>query len=205
MQSYITVKTPAIQTYTIQKSRFISMIRPIQSLIEANEWLRTVKKEYYRATHHCYGFVIDSKILKSSDDGEPSGTAGQPILEQIQAMNCFFTGIIVIRYYGGVKLGTGGLVRAYTEGAKLALDAATMVTMDHSQQLTLYFDYVYFGRLEYELRQHAVINEEPIYLDKVIWNIWVSVPTVSNLVAQLQNWTNGQIEIKYGERTYQPL
>jgi uncharacterized YigZ family protein len=184
----------------IQKSRFICQAKRVETEKEATQFLMDVKKEHWNATHNCYAYVITSQIQKSSDDGEPAGTAGRPILEMIHTKELTHTAIIITRYYGGIKLGTGGLVRAYSQGASAAIEAAGTAERLLYQQLVLSFDYTFLGRIEHELRSTPLILDQPKYGENITWSIWIPLTEVEHYTSALTDWTGGQIHILQGNK-----
>ena len=116
MVNYYSIKEPIIHEIDIKKSRFITYLIPIQTEEEFNEQLAAIRKKHYKATHHCQAFILnaDSSIQRMSDDGEPSGTAGVPMLEVLKRNNLTYIMAVTVRYFGGTKLGAGGLIRAYS-------------------------------------------------------------------------------------------
>jgi uncharacterized YigZ family protein len=183
----------------IQKSRFICQAKRVETEAAAQQFIVATKKQYWDATHNCYAYVITDQIQKSSDDGEPAGTAGRPILEIIHNKKLTQTAIIITRYYGGIKLGTGGLVRAYSQGALEAVNASGVFEKNLYQQLCLSFDYTFLGRLEHELRILPILLDEPEYKEKIYWSLWSPINKVEEYDTQIKNWTNGQVEITLGE------
>jgi uncharacterized YigZ family protein len=184
----------------IQKSRFLCQAKRVETEIEAVAFIAEVGKKYWNATHNCYAYVVTDTIQKSSDDGEPAGTAGRPILEVIHTKELLHTAIIITRYYGGIKLGTGGLVRAYSHGAIAAIEAAGIVARKLHQQLLLNFDYHHFGRLEYELRATPYLLDTAHYEKKITWPIWVPVGEVTELLKRLADQTGGQVKVELGKK-----
>ena len=152
---YLTICTRGEGEVEEKNSRFLGLAAPVKSEAEAEEILSAVRKEHYKARHHCYAFVLgeDSARRRSSDDGEPSGTAGMPILNVIDGKGCSDTLIVVTRYFGGTLLGTGGLVRAYTEAAQLALANAQIVEMCACSFMTVTIPYADHDRVRYALQQ----------------------------------------------------
>jgi uncharacterized YigZ family protein len=176
----------------IQKSRFICQVRRVETEEEANQFLTAIRKKYWDATHNCYAYVITDQVQKSSDDGEPAGTAGRPILEVIHNKELTHTAIVVTRYYGGIKLGAGGLVRAYSQSASAAINAAGIVERSLYQQLILTFDYSFLGRIEHELHQFPILLDSPEYKENVTWSIWVPIRQEDFYKQSFVNWTAGQ-------------
>lgn len=176
----------------IQKSRFICQAQRVETEEEAVQFLTSIRKRYWDATHNCYAYVITEHIQKSSDDGEPAGTAGRPILEVIHNKELTHTAVVITRYYGGIKLGTGGLVRAYSQGALAAIETADIVERSLYQQLMLIFDYSFLGRIEHKLHQTPLILDTPTYSEKITWSIWVPVNSADFYKQAFLNWTAGQ-------------
>lgn len=159
--------------YEEKKSKFIAECFPVASEDEVNDILKDVSKKHYNARHHCYAYVIgdENEIMKQSDDGEPSRTAGLPILSVITGNDVHNILMIVSRYFGGTFLGTGGLVRAYTESSKDALLNAEFMQLCEGYMLEGEFDYTYLGKLEHLSQEMGITVKDIKYLDKVkiIW------------------------------------
>jgi uncharacterized YigZ family protein len=142
--TYLTIETPSIGEYKEKGSKFIAYTFPVYSEEEVKECLEVVKKEHFKARHYCYAYRIglDGKRFRANDDGEPSGTAGRPILGQIDSFGLANVLSIVVRYFGGTKLGTSGLKRAYKESTKDAFQQAQIVEKIIEDQFHIVFDYV---------------------------------------------------------------
>jgi uncharacterized YigZ family protein len=155
---YLTINESGQGEYVEKKSRFIAQAVHVESEEEAIAFLEKVRKKYYDARHNCYAWVIGEQKEKtrSSDDGEPSGTAGLPILKVIDGSGCTNVLIVVTRYFGGTLLGTGGLVRAYSKSAKDALDDAAKVRMCLCARLRVTIQYGALDRILYYLRQEGI-------------------------------------------------
>lgn len=158
---YKVIECPGRGEYEEKKSRFLAGLAPASSEEEAAAFLEQEKKKYYDARHHCPAFIIGRKreLTRCSDDGEPSGTAGRPILEVLLGAEVTNAVLVVTRYFGGTLLGTGGLVRAYTQAAKAALADATIATMRYGISLTVSIDYADVGKIQYLLARSGI---EPI-------------------------------------------
>lgn len=141
--TYTTVGTEGTAKLVVKKSTFLSFAFPAMTVDEVEERVKECRKKYYDARHVCYAYVLeaDSSLFRGSDNGEPSGTAGRPILGTIRAAGLTFTGVIVVRYFGGIKLGTSGLAAAYKEVAEMALAAASLVDVTVEDSLQFTFDY----------------------------------------------------------------
>lgn len=148
MADYKTPKGEATGTIYEKKSEFIGYITHVKTEQEAQQYLAKIRKKHYDARHHCYAYIIkDEGVIRQSDDGEPSKTAGMPILEVLRHSGLEDAIIVVTRYFGGTLLGTGGLVRAYTEGAKAALEAAEILTYKTCVDLNITVDYSLYDKL----------------------------------------------------------
>lgn len=141
--SHLVLDAPGRAEIKVKGSRFVAEALPVDSVVEAEEALQTIRKREYDATHHCSAWRVDpeGREFRWSDDGEPSNSAGQPIFRQIEGRELFGTIVVVTRYYGGTKLGTGGLIRAYGEAASMALDAARVREVIPRTRLTMRFAY----------------------------------------------------------------
>ena len=166
MKEYVTIpNTETVAEVVIEKSRFIAAAVNVSSVEEAVQFVNAKRKKYFDATHNCYAYVIGDK-MKFSDDGEPQGTAGMPILECIRNKGLDFVCVVVTRYFGGVKLGAGGLVRAYSGSAAEALNNAEKLQMTECTRLQVVVEYAQLKGLRRALQPHA--REEAVdYGDKV--------------------------------------
>lgn len=146
--SYKTVKKEAADEFTEQRSRFIGYVRPVSTEAEALAFIEEKKKQHWDARHNVYAYVLrEGGVQRYSDDGEPHGTAGVPVLSVLTGEGVTDVAVVVTRYFGGILLGTGGLVRAYTKGAKIALEAGGIVEMGLCVKMRLSCDYSMYGRL----------------------------------------------------------
>lgn len=141
--TYLTIAAPSEGIYTEKRSKFIAMALPVHTVDDVKTMLDTYQKKYYDARHVCYAYMLgpERKDFRSNDNGEPSGTAGKPILGQINSHNLTDILIIVVRYFGGIKLGTSGLITAYRAAAAQAIDAATVVEKTVDEEVTFFFEY----------------------------------------------------------------
>ena len=141
--TYQTIAAPSEGIYTEKRSKFIAMALPVHTVDEVKTMLDTYQKKYYDARHVCYAYMLgaERKDYRSNDNGEPSGTAGKPILGQINSHNLTDILVIVVRYFGGIKLGTSGLITAYRAAAAQAIDAATVVEKTVDEEVTFFFEY----------------------------------------------------------------
>ena len=141
--TYLTIAAPSEVIYTEKRSKFIAMALPVHTVDEVKSMLDTCQKKYYDARHICYAYMLgpERKDYRSNDNGEPSGTAGKPILGQINSHNLTDILVIVVRYFGGIKLGTSGLITAYRAAASEAIGAATVVEKTVDEEVTFFFEY----------------------------------------------------------------
>jgi uncharacterized YigZ family protein len=201
---YYTVKAHGEHEITIQKSRFIAHVQRAESEQEAQDFIQTIKKQHWNATHNCSAYLIGEhdQIQKANDDGEPSGTAGVPILEVLKKRNLKDTVVVVTRYFGGIKLGAGGLIRAYGKAASEGLDAAGIVERKLTQIIHVKIDYTWLGKIEKEIRASKYKIKEIHYLDTVEVETYVDVGLVQVFTDWMVELTNGQCMISAGETVY---
>ena len=204
---YLTLARPGQGEYEEKKSRFLGKAVHIESEEEAAVFSAGIRKQYYDARHTCYAWVLGegSERKKSSDDGEPSGTAGQPILRVIEGSGCTNVLVIVTRYFGGTLLGTGGLVRAYTQAARAALEDAQKARMCLCRKLAVTVEYGALDRLLYALRRDGIEPQETEYGAKVTLHLIIEEKqgdTVENMITAL---TSGDAEILTEAKDFFPL
>lgn len=161
--------------YEEKKSRFLASVAPVSSEEEAAAFMDSIRKKYYDARHHCSAFIIgrNRELTRCSDDGEPGGTAGKPILEVLLCAEVTNVAVVVTRYFGGTLLGTGGLVRAYTQAAREGLENAGIGVMQYKTEMTVEIDYTDVGKVQYLLgsRKIEILNSR--YTEKVEFDIRV--------------------------------
>ena len=190
-----------------KKSRFIGVTKPVSSEEEAYSFIESIKKEHYQARHNCFAFSIrtneGSGILERfSDDGEPQGTAGLPILNVIRGAEVNNIVIVVTRYFGGTLLGTGGLVRAYTDAAKEAIDASVIHTVMHITAVKIEIDYTDVGRINYIVMNKGYETEAPIFTDKVSEIIYVPFEEKDSFAKEITEATSARAVITMVEDMY---
>ena len=187
-----------------KKSRFIATIRPVSSEEEAVAFIEEMKKKYYDARHNCSAFVIGSKgeLTRSSDDGEPSGTAGRPMLEVLTGSGIRNIAVVVTRYFGGVLLGTGGLVRAYSGAVKMALEQCETITRRYGVQMLIKTDYNGVGKIQYLLGSKDVVIQDSVYAADVQMTVLVPIEEYDRLCKELVEATNGRIGLEEVEKLY---
>ena len=161
--TYKTITAPAEGIYTEKRSKFIAIALPVQSVAAVKEYLETYQKKYYDARHVCYAYMLgpERKDFRANDNGEPSGTAGKPILGQINSHGLTDVLVIVVRYFGGIKLGTSGLIVAYRMAAAEALGAATVIEKTVDEEVTFFFEYPFMNAV-----MRIVKEEGPEIIDQ---------------------------------------
>ncbi|WP_159885913.1 YigZ family protein [Paenibacillus puerhi] len=201
---YRTVKRSGSAEIVIKKSRFIGFARPAASEEEAVAFIESIKKEHWSATHNCSAYMIGERdeIQKASDDGEPSGTAGKPILEVIKNQGLKNVAVVVTRYFGGIMLGAGGLIRAYTDGAVAGLAAAEQVYKVLHREVRVSLDYTWLGKVENELRNRGTLMGETQFTDKVTLLCWPLESEAEAFMEWMTDITQGQGTIDKGESRY---
>ncbi len=201
---YLTVKDVGEVSIVIRKSEFISNVKPVTSEEEAIQFITDMKKLHRNANHHCSAYMIGEKdeIQRANDDGEPSGTAGKPILEVLKKMQLKNTAVVVTRYFGGIMLGTGGLIRAYGRAAKEGIIAAGIIDRVLYQKVQIDVDYSWYGKIENELnnKNYSIIDSS--FADMVTLTAIAIYGEAQRLEKLITNLTNGQALIIYKEALY---
>ena len=196
-KTFITIKEDSYDEFVEKKSTFITHLIRVNNEEEARDFIQKMKKKHHDATHVCSCYVVgdNNEITRANDDGEPSGTAGAPMLDVLIKNDIKNVCATVIRYYGGTKLGTGGLVRAYGGGVINALKNATLVERKDAFEIKLEIDYSLNGKIEYEIDKTNFIVNNIDYTDKLIYIIYVMQEDYSNFETWIANLTNGQFKI----------
>ncbi|EPY10656.1 MULTISPECIES: YigZ family protein [Paenibacillus] len=204
LEQYKTLRQFGSKEIVIKKSRFIGYGKPVANEEEAIAFIEEIKKQHWNATHNCSAYVIGERdeIQKASDDGEPSGTAGKPILEVMKNQGLKNTAIVVTRYFGGILLGAGGLIRAYTDGAVAAIEAADAIVKVLHQEVFVEIDYTWLGKLENELRNRETRMGETQFTDKVTLTCLPVVSETERFMAWITDLTQGQAVIRKGDPIY---
>lgn len=187
-----------------KKSRFIANVRPVETEEEALSFIESMKKKYWDARHNCYAYVMGERaqMMRFSDDGEPSGTAGKPILEVLLGAEVRNAVIVVTRYFGGTLLGTGGLVRAYTQAAQAGMAASVIRTMRYGVQLYITTDYNSIGRIQYLAGMRKIVIEEPEYTDVVALKVKVPYEEEAAIRKEITEATAGKARIEKIDSAY---
>ena len=198
--SYKTVSDGAQTVYIDKKSKFIANVKPVETEEDALEFLAQIKKQYSDASHNVYAYIIDeNNITRYSDDGEPGGTAGMPVLDTIRKEGLVDVIVVVTRYFGGTLLGTGGLVRAYTASAKSGLTEAGIVTMILCNTVEIKADYTLVGRIQYKISSENYILEDTAYGDYVTFKICCRIGDTERFLEDMVDLTDGRIEYSVSE------
>lgn len=194
---YTTVKNYGESELVIQKSRFLTYVKRAETEEEALDFIQEIKKMHHTATHNCSAYLIGEhdSIQKANDDGEPSGTAGVPMLEVLKKQGLKDTVVVVTRYFGGIKLGGGGLIRAYGRATSEGVAATGVVErrLHHLMKVTI--DYTWLGKIENEARQSVYPLKEMTYADQVDLFMYVPVADVTSFTEWMIELTNGQAQI----------
>ena len=191
-------------SYEIQRSRFLAYTIHAEDEEEVRPWLQTIKKTHYEARHIPYAMVFGERAdrQRSSDDGEPGGTAGSPILEAVKARGVTNAAVAVVRYFGGIKLGVGGLIRAYAHAAGLGIDAAAKVRMTPLHTMYVQIDYDLLAAVERCVRDAALQTEEADYADKVTLALLIPTGDIELHQRALTDLTAGRARYRLGEQKY---
>lgn len=207
MHKYLSISGECVTQKVIEKSRFITTSKHVENEEEAKAFVERVSAKYCDATHNCYAYICDSlgNFLRFSDDGEPQGTAGMPILEAVKNKKLVQTAVVVTRYFGGIKLGAGGLVRAYSGCVAENLDAANKVLYEECAESLYIVDY---SGVDTALRYFSecgadVINAE--YLNEVIFTVAVKKSEEQKFNSELINRLNGRVKIKKEKEYFFPF
>lgn len=194
---YRTVKATANDEYTVKHSKFIGYACPVASKEEADNFISEIKSKHWDATHNVYAYILrEGNIKRYSDDGEPQGTAGVPVLSVLEKENVCDVCVVVTRYFGGILLGGGGLVRAYSHAAKISLDAAKIVTMANAKEFSVTCDYTFYGKLEAFLRAQETVIVGSDFADNVTVTLRIKDDLYDSFCAKLTELSNGKIAPK---------
>lgn len=204
MQSYYTIKEAGTHEVIIQKSRFIGHLERVESEEEAQQFIQSIRKQHYNATHNCYAYIIGDKdqIQKANDDGEPSGTAGIPMLEVLKKLQLKNVVVVVTRYFGGVKLGAGGLIRAYSSVTSETVQQIGIVKGELMQGYSVTVTYPLLGKLENALKNTPYILSDTNYMENAELIIYVPIELASEFETEIINLTNDQAKIQKLDQKY---
>ncbi len=202
--SYRVIAREATGEIVEKKSRFIATMVPVSDEDAAAAFLDAMRKRYYDARHNCYAYIIgkDTRTERSSDDGEPSGTAGRPMLEVLRGAGLTDVAAVVTRYFGGVLLGTGGLVRAYTQALQAAVENSEMITMRGGVQYTVSADYTLTGKLQHLFATEGVFVKDTIYSEQVTFCIVIPPALEEKLKKSMIELSSGRLFLEKNGYSY---
>lgn len=198
---YKTVAERSADEYIVKKSRFIGYVCPVKTQEEALAFIAEISKKHWDATHNVYAYILrDGGVKRFSDDGEPQGTAGIPVLDVIEKSGVTDCAVVVTRYFGGIMLGAGGLVRAYSHSASIALQAGGIITRALCAKLKVTCDYYFYGKLSSLVPESGGVIEDTQFEDNVTLLFRLPLELVDSFNAKLVDVSNGKyIAEKYGE------
>lgn len=210
MSEYLVVEAPGSGEIVEKKSRFIAHVLPVETEEQALNYIEKIKKKYWDARHNCFAFVVgkNNEIQRFSDDGEPQGTAGKPILEVLINKNVRNTLIVVTRYFGGTLLGTGGLVRAYGLSARTGLENADVKKVCAGIKMDIIADYNSIGKIKYIMGQMGINPDDEQYTENVTITVTMKESDSGQLKAKITDATGGktifanEMETDYKESIY---
>lgn len=206
MASYKTIKAYGKAEHVEKKSRFIGEAFPVKTEEEVRQILEQVKKSFWDASHHVFAYRLQNGEARFSDDGEPSGTAGKPTLDVILGTDVRDVLVVVTRYFGGTLLGTGGLVRAYSKGARIALEAAGIVSMEPFYSCQIVMDYTYLSKIQYLLREKGYPEEGSEYTHEVTLRFLVPEKELENFQKKVLEVSDGRLQLQASKHTkYVPI
>lgn len=204
--SYKTIRNRCEASFTEKKSEFIGYLCPVTTEQEAIDFINEIRSLHRKATHNCYAYILrDNNIARHSDDGEPGGTAGVPIYDVLNKAGVSDIVCVVTRYFGGIMLGAGGLVRAYSKGASIALDAADILTMEIADSLKITVDYTFYGNVTAIASEYHAIVKNTDYADNV--NVFIDVKSeyTEDLKNKLIDKCNGRVDIEFIDKGYKEI
>lgn len=205
MADYKTVRTASSGELTEKRSRFIGYCKPVSTEEEATAFIASIRSRHWDARHNVYAYSLrEGNLRRYSDDGEPSGTAGMPVLDVLQKSGVTDVCVVVTRYFGGVLLGTGGLVRAYSQAARLGLEAAQVVLMERCACCTLRCSYTHYGKIASLLQEHGAGLDDTVYEADVLLRFHIKPEALHGLNKALADATAGEIAVETEKEAYFP-
>ena len=207
LEQYKTIYEGGESEIVEKKSRFIATVRPVESEEEALKFLEEMKKKYWDARHNCFVYSIgmNREFTRCSDDGEPSGTAGRPMLDVILGEDIYNVAVVVTRYFGGVLLGTGGLVRAYSKAVQEGLAASRVILKKQGISMKITTDYTGVGKIQYIAGERKLPILDSEYTDKVMMKLLVPVQDIESVQKAITEGTNGRAKIEKDQELYYAL
>lgn len=201
--SYKTIRNRCEASFIEKKSEFIGYLCPVTTEQEAIDFINEIRAMHRKATHNCYAYILrDNNTARHSDDGEPGGTAGVPIYDVLNKTGVTDIACVVTRYFGGIMLGAGGLVRAYSKGASIALDASDILTMEIADSLKITVDYTFYGNISSIASEFEAIIRNTEYADNVSVYLDVKEEYTDKLKSKLIDKCNGRVEIEFIDKGY---
>ena len=206
-QNYLTIKQNGTHEIIIKKSRFIATLVRTQTVEEADQAIATISQKYHDATHNTFAYTIglNDDQVKASDNGEPSGTAGVPELKALQLMKLKNVTVVVTRYFGGIKLGAGGLIRAYSNSVTEAAEAIGVVKRVQQQGLKFQVDYKNFDEIQYYLNQNQIFIDQIEYGVKVAITLFIDENKLEQLKNDLNNLLAGKVNFELVPKRYNEI
>lgn len=204
MSSYKTLHKFGVDEYIVEKSTFIGYAKPIKTEEEAVEFINEIKKKHKDATHNVWAYTVgeNMNIQRYSDDGEPQGTAGIPTLEVIKKEDLRDVVVVVTRYFGGIKLGAGGLVRAYTKGAKVGIEAGIVIEKVKYTEVKIKIEYTQLGKIQNEIMNLGYTVKDTIYAEDVEIIVYAKVEQAQSLSDRITDITSATADISLGDEYY---
>lgn len=204
MSSYKTLHKFASDEYIVEKSTFIGYAKPINTEEEAINFVNEIKKKHKDATHNVWAYTVgeNMNIQRYSDDGEPQGTAGIPTLEVIKKEDLRDVVVVVTRYFGGIKLGAGGLVRAYTKGAKIGIEAGIVIEKVKYTEVRIKIEYTQLGKIQNEIMNLGFTVKDTIYSEDVEIIVYSKVEDVQSLTERMIDITSATADVSLGDEYY---
>lgn len=204
-KDYITVQIEAKDEFVEKRSRFIGYCKPVKTEQEAIDFINSKRSEHWNATHNVYAYSLrEGNIKRFSDDGEPSGTAGMPTLDVIVKNDIYDVCVVVTRYFGGVLLGTGGLVRAYSHGSKVALEAAKIITMQNSLLCSARCNYNQYGKISSLIMDIGATVDDTVFETDVLIKFHIKPELIDKLNKSFADSTSGEVQAEVeGEKYFE--
>ena len=204
IDSYYTIKKQATGELTEKRSRFIATVLPVETQEQAMQYIDALRSKYWDARHNVYAYtLLEGQVKRYSDDGEPQGTAGVPILNVLEKMQLQNTLVVVTRYFGGILLGTGGLVRAYSQTAKIGLEQAGVVLRCLCNEIKITCDYNLLGKIQKFIEKNGIKLKEISYADSVSVYVHHKMEETDKLIAQLTELTDAAVQTEIIGQAYQ--
>lgn len=203
---YKTIKAESHDEFIERKSRFIGYISPASTEKEAQDFIAKISKQHFDATHNVYAYVLKDKMTRRySDNGEPQGTAGVPVLDVLLKEGLTDVCVVVTRYFGGIMLGAGGLVRAYSHGAKIAVDSAQIMNMTICKKISIECEYPFYGKLSYILPDYNIKTLSSDFADKIKLTLLIRGDRLERFTKALTELSNGKVGLSVLEELYEDM